>query len=634
MYKISVPLMLSTINDNNREKYIELCKRAGASRVFLALQDNTIPDNLKENIDSFKKCGFEVGVWMSTIGHDFAFSHTLDIETQSDFDGIVDIEGNGFPHAHCPFSEKFRSFISRFIADVAKLKPDIVMLDDDFRLSQHGENLCCACSLHIERIGNILGEKITREQIKPYVITGESNKYRNAWLQAQNESLAELAQCIRAEVDKESSDVCVCFCSAFCIWNADGIDVPELVRILAGKNQRILRLTGAPYWATGIRRTYPLISVFEIARMLASFVQEEGFELMCEGDVYPRPRYTCPASYLEMYDAVNRISGGYNGILKYMFDYVAGPDFETAYLEFHEKNQPFYNWLENAFPNGANAGVRIVVQPHTLAEANLDFSPPRTYSPVPLDGTMLGQCGIPTVYGKKGICNSLFGENARSFSLDELDTGTILDAVSARILSERGVDVGIQSKGEFVQETIRYLSSNDPESKPTITNGEVRVLDALLCDRAEPLLYATGINRTIPFAYRYENADGQRFLVFMLEAACIYDYKKSIALSGLTKNYATQEVLINTVPWLSRQPLPAYCAKNPELYLMCEKNDGSLSVALFNCFADAVMNPVIMLDKEYSNIECMNCEAKIEGSKVILTNTLHAFSMAAFRVYD
>jgi hypothetical protein len=137
----------------------------------------------------------------------------------------------------------------------------------------------------------------------------------------------------------------------------------------------------------------------------------------------------------------------------------------------------------------------------------------------------------------------------------------------------------------------------------------------------------------MPFAYRYENAEGQRFLVFLFDGASIYDYKKSIALTGLTKNYPVQEVLVKTVPWLSGKCLPAYSMKNPELYLMCEQDNGSMSVALFNCFADEMIHPVIELDRPYSRIECKNCEAKLCGSRVILTSPLPAYAMAAFRVY-
>lgn len=631
MYKISVPIMATTITENNKKDYLALFKNAGASRIFIALPDYAIPPTLGENIAFFKQNGFEVGVWLSTIGHGFVLSHTDDV-TDLKFTAITNIEGEERPQANCPLDENFSDFIARLVADIAKLGPDIVMLDDDFRLSQHGKHLCCACKNHLNRISEILGENITREKIKPYILSEKANKYRDAWLKAQSDSLIEFSKHIRAEVDKETPDVTVCACMACAPWDADDLDVAEVARILAGNHQPILRLTGAPYWATQ-QRKYPLIAVFEIARMLASFVQNQGFDLMSEGDVYPRPRYTCPASYLELYDAVTRADGSYNGILKYMFDYVAGPDFETGYLKLHNDNASFYKKLAKMFPNGANAGVRIITNPHTMKNADLDISAPKIYSPVPQDGAMLGLCGIPTIYRGKGVCNSVFGENARAFNLEELGTGTIIDAVSAMILTERGIDVGLKSFNKLNTRNIAFLCTKNSEHKSLITNGNVRVLDAVLKDSAEPVLFSEEKNELVPFAYRYENANGERFLVFLFEGASIYDHDRGIAWSGLNKNYATQEILIDSIPWLAKQPLPAYCALNPEVYIMCEKDNDTMSVGVFNCFADPLTNPVIMLGEKYSRIECLNCEAMLDGNKVTITNKLHAFSAAVFRLY-
>lgn len=631
MYKLSAPLMNDTVTADNRDRYLSLLKQAGITRVFLALNDNAIPDTLADNIAFFKQNGMEVGIWFNTIGHGFVLGHVEGMLVDQQFPAIVDIEGETRIYANCPMGAEFRTFIAKFAAEVAKLGPDIIMLDDDLRLSQHGEHLCCACPMHMARISEILGEEVTREQIKPYILSGKPNRYRDAWLKAQNESILELVQAIRAEVDKESPEVTVCNCTAYSPWDVDGIDVAQVARTLAGEHQPILRLTGAPYWATKTRK-YPLITVFEIARMLASFVCNEGFDLMSEGDVYPRPRYTTPASYLELYDIATRIDGHYTGILKYMFDYLAGPDFEMGYLALHNDNKPFYAGLETMFPHGANAGVRIVSRPHTMKDADLDLSAPKLHAPMPQEGTLLGECGIPTIYDGCGIANAVFGENARTLALSELENGTILDATAAMILTERGVDVGLSAIGGLVNSTITFLGTADPTHKTPVTDGQVRVLKATCKDTCEPVMWATEPTCTGPMAYRYENANGERFLVFLFEGASIYSTTR-VGLSGLNKNYIMQETLIDTIPWVARQPIPAYCANNPEVYVMCEKEDDSISVAVLNCFADPLLNPVITLGETYSRIECLGCEAVLDGNKVTLTNRLHAFSFAAFRVY-
>lgn len=635
MYKLSVPIMSATVTPENREIYAKQCREAGVGRIFLTIGSSImqpIPESLSQNVDYFKSCGFEVGVWTDTIGHGFVLSH-VENDDQSDFEPIVDITGRVRPHTNCPLDPAFRSYISSFVAKLAASGVDIVMLDDDFRMSQHGGELCCACPRHLARIGELVGEPLSIDELRPYVISGKANRYRDAWLQAQNEGLVALAKEIRAEVDREYPDVTVCFCTAFAPWNVDGTDVAEITRILAGKNEPILRLTGAPYWAVKNFK-YPLIGSFEIARMLGSFMSGENFDLMSEGDVYPRPRYTCPASYLELYDLVTRLDGSYNGILKYMFDYTAGPSFETGYLKAHGESRAFIERVSELFEEGANAGVRVVARPHTLKNADLDLSFVSEVSPRPLDGVMLGSCGIPTVYQGKGVCNSVFGENGRELDLSELDNGCILDAVSAVILTQRGVDVGLKTYGKLEKRTVSFLRNTDAESRSFITDGAVRILETELSEAAERVMFYTHEGEDKTFAYRYENKDGQRFLVFLFEGDSVYEFRARVCISGIVKNYATQKVLAESIPWVSRRALPAYCLGNPELYLMCRKDkDGGTAVALFNCFADGITNCTVRLDEAYDSLECVGCEAKIDGKSVTLTSKLHGFTSAAFRAY-
>lgn len=634
MYKLSVPIMSSTVHEGNRETYAKLCREAGVERIFLAFGMITkpIPSSLGENVAYFKEQGFEVGIWCETIGHGVKLSHMSDSTDVPTFPYMVDITGDNRFYTNCPLDESFLTYIAGFVAELAETGADIVMLDDDFRMSQHGTELCCACELHMDRICQILGEKITREELRPHVIGGKANRYRDAWLQAQRESLTGLATAIRTEVDKKNPNTTLCFCTAFCVWDVDDTDVEGIARILAGRNQPILRLTGAPYWATKLRR-YPLITVFEIARMLASYVAECDFDLMSEGDVYPRPRYTCPASHLELYDAVTRLDGHYNGILKYMFDYVAGPDFETGYLRFHNDSKNTITKIAELFGGAANAGVRIVSNPHLAKHADFELSPINSYSPRPLDGAMLGACGIPTVYAGEGICRSVFGENARSLDRTLLGGGTMLDAVSARILTERDVDVGLAERGSINSQKIEFVCTSDPEYKSLITDGNVRVLSARLNERAEPLLFRSEHNGNIPLAYRYENANGERFLVFLFDFSTICQEKTNSCVSGLLENYATQRVLVENLPWLGKKPIPAYVVGNPNLYLMCREDKNSLSVALFNCFADPVLSPTLTLGDCYARIECVGCEATLEDNRVTLISRLHGFEFAAFRVW-
>ena len=158
------------------------------------------------------------------------------------------------------------------------------------------------------------------------------------------------------------------------------------------------------------------------------------------------------------------------------------------------------------------------------------------------------------------------------------------------------------------------------------------MLPCTLAPGAQPLLFVSEPKKENTLVYRYENAKGERFLVFLFEGYSVYTHT-GVCLSGITKNYAVQEVLLESIPWIARKKIPAYCEGHPELYLMCHKDDDSTSVALFNCFADAITNLKVHLDKAYTSIECLNCEATVDGDTVTLTTKLHAFDSVAFRVW-
>lgn len=633
MYKISVPLMNHTVTPERREKYLDLLKRANCDRVFLAFHDYDLYeiDLLAENIRYFREQGFEACVWMGcTIGHGGVLLNGADTLPESGFKPMINVHGVAVGNANCPLDKNFIAHFSDVFAKIAAVKPDLILLDDDFRLSLHNvptsRGFCCACDAHLARISKYCGEDVKREDIMKLAFSGGANKYRDAWLRAQSESLYEAAVAWREAVDAVDPTVPMAYCSVYCHWDVDGVDAEKLTKILAGKgNQALLRTQGAPYWA--VINGYSLIGMIEISRMFAVFSKYEGIELMSEGDVYPRPRYNIPASVLEIYDGAMRADGAHHGILKYMFDYSASPDFEDGYLMMHERNKPIYDKLGEFFKNGANEGVRILLEPHTLRDADLDIATVKEISPMPWASVLLASCSIPTVYEGEGICTAAFGESAKKLTKSQLEGGSIIDATAAIYLQRAGIDTGILGEGKFFNGALTVIHSLEPEERAVSTKGAGRFLEAEISKKATPVLYATISGERKLLAYTYENENGQKFLVYTFEAASFHKD------SGLFRGYAEQLLLQRVIPWLSGKALPIVSSKNPELYTICERaEDGSLSVGLFNCFADSVLYPSFTLDREYKSVECAGCEARLEGNRLVLTSELGANKFAAVKL--
>lgn len=118
------------------------------------------------------------------------------------------------------------------------------MFEDDYTLSGGKSvfpNLGCCCSNHMEILQKHLGENITHEQMRRYVLDCGENRYRQAWLDVMGETLRSFTQKIERflhSIDKE-------------------------VRIGLSAN---------------------------------------GSSFNVEGDTFPRPRHFVPSSYLKIFD--------------------------------------------------------------------------------------------------------------------------------------------------------------------------------------------------------------------------------------------------------------------------------------------------------------------------------------------
>lgn len=629
MYKLSVPLTFSSLNNETREIYARQCREAGAARIFIGIGELfglTDADYaaIAAHTAYFKAEGFEVGHWINANGHGVVLAHAPGEGDRSVFPPMIRLDGKPWAGTNCPLDEGFRAAYLSAVTRLAALGASVLMLDDDFRLSQHHPEFCCVCDRHMARIRAYCGEEITREQVRDLCFGGKPNKYRNAWLRAEGESLYEFAREIRAAVDRVAPTLPVALCASNTIWDVDGTDAVELARILAGKNAPLLRLTGAPY-TTVSRSGKTFQMALEVARSLTAITREQGVELMAEDDVYPRPRYNVPAAYSEIYDMVMRIDGHYDGVLKYMIDYVAPPIYETGYLKRHNRNKPLYEGLTRFFENATPCGVNVLFRRHLMRDADYTLAPVSYYSPFTSAGLLLEGCSIPTVYGEQGICNAAFGEHARALTEAELGCGLLLDATAAQILTECGIDVGLRGKQISIHGTCGMLYAANGIEKSCVWNGEGQYLAADCAADAEVVLYALIDGKKHPYAYRYENAEGKRFFVLLSH---MQSHRPD---SGMLRGYRLQHALTEGVEWVAGKRLPAKAPGNPGLYLLAAKGEGALSVALFNCFADEILEPVIELDGNYTSAEFVNCTGRVEGDRVILDAPLPAYSYAFFR---
>ena len=613
--------MNCNLNALGREKILEQVRRFDAQRVFLAL-DQYEPDadkrrevmrELRDNARFFKENGLEVGAWI------WAFM----LSKNKTFRNMRSISGTEIKNNMCPSDARFVQFAADYIKDIAACSVDLIQFDDDFRYAFLEGTTACLCDGHIALIREITGDACTREQIERHITSGGKNKYRDAYLRVNGDLFRGFAKAVRAAVDTVDPSIRVGACACMSAWDIDGTDAYELATILAGKTKPFVRLIGAPYWAVNRNWGNALQDVVELERMESAWTRNGEIEIMAEGDPYPRPRSSCPASYLEGFDTAIRASGCTDGILKYGMDYLSNPDYETGYARFHENNRETYKMIDRFFSGKENTGVRVYESMQKVSDMVM---PTAVNTEVDIADLFFSKAAralayntIPTTYEGAGVCGIVFDENARHLPTDAADHGLILDIAAAEILMNRGVDVGIQRIGEkTVGDTERFRNNGN-----RIHAMGAQVYDVTLKDGTEICSDMHTPLGDLPFSFRYENREKQRFFILNINTRSTADH--------VLRHYARSAQFAEQIEWLGGKKLPAYVYGHPALYMQCKENEGSMAVGLWNFFADVALSPAVQLGKTYSDVEFINCGGRLEGDTVYLTD-IAPFAFAGFAV--
>lgn len=607
MYKLSIPFMLDQIDKYGAQSFIDELKKMKADIVFLALdcyqmdknKQEKIFKSLKENVPLFQKAGFAVGVWV----------WTFMIREKNDYVHITSPNGAVDSLQVCPSDKDFCKFAYEYMQNIAKSNPDIILFDDDFRYGFLNCGLGCTCKNHRAYISELVGEDVSTKELASLIFGGGRNKYRSAYLQANGHYLKEFAKQSRAAVDSINPNIRLGLCACMTNWDFDGVTAAELAHILAGNTKPFLRLIGAPYWANYRNWGNRLQDVIELERMESSWCGE-GIEILAEGDACPRPRFTCPSNVLEGFDMAIRVSGATNGIHKYTLDYNADVAYEQGYNKKHLKNQKIYQQIEQYFSDKQTVGVRVYEHMQKFEDMQVPFYHSGKDSVQdmffsPAARTLVAQT-IPTIYKGLGTVGIAFGENAKYLDDGALENGLILDITAAEILKKKGIDVGLENIGERFACVQEYF----PEKNRYVGLYGGSAMQILVNERAKVQSYFTVESKeNIIGSYVYENAQGQRFLVFAFDGYGMSEHT--------FKQPARGEQIVEWIHSLGKK-LPATMLGNPDCYMLCKENEKEKAVWLGNFFADECLNTTVVLDKEYQELKCVNCKGKLNGNKVEL----------------
>lgn len=654
MYDVWVPVLNRDFTENQKQKLVEQLERFKAQSVMLVIWRVLWDENeKKKEIKTFKNTkdfltqnGFNVSAWLApTIGYSAPFNPK---DNNAPHQHLIRFDGSVIGDAYCPLDEGFVTDFCDFVSKIAETGVDKIMFEDDFTFSggkTTAEKASCCCEKHLEKYSQIVGRRVEREELCNLLYLEGPNEYRQKWFDMQGEILKDFCKKIETAVHSVTPDVRIGLSANSSSYMQEGATVDKLAKIIAGKTRPFIRMTGAPYW-----QNMPVFATCIDAIRVQTEWCEDGIELITEGDTFPRPRHWVPANKLEAYDMILRADGKSHGILKYMMDYVSDADYETGYIDRHILNEDAYNEIEKRF-TGDTVGLRIFEYPELLKSLKFDRDFPfkmycnDVYLPLVSQFFAIDN-SLPVTYQDNGDATLIFGENARYIDEETLKNGVVLDAAAAKILIEKGIDIGVESYSETDSPTAEfYLDLNDRTTCATpdtaafydfkLKDG-AKVLSKFACVPPGLGVIPTyseedGI-KEFPACFTYENGKGQRFMVYSFSARTVTVDSKGW-ISGVFRNYLRQRQLGEGIKWLQKgRPLPAMCYKNPELYILCKRDGDKLTVGMWNLFPDSVLNPTIELDREYSKFDGYKCSGKILGNKVLLDNEIPPYSFVFFTV--
>ena len=629
MYKLSVPVSMNTLTEETFPVYMEWFRKCKVHRVFICgfghiyAEDsvlNSDPKRVEKAIRYFQSQGLEVGAWVCSLGHGMILAQDKKEQYVSPYTPIEGVLGDTVAEAICPLDEDFVTDYQNAIRKLASFHPDMIMLDDDFRMNVRPYYMGCFCPLHLKEYYKRIGEEIPREELESLLFTGGKNKYRSAYMELMKDTVLDFAKGLRQAVDEVDDTIRLGAAGSPDNIDFSGTDLLEIARAFAGKTEPFTRTIGAPYWRGH------LSAVVDDSRMEMSWYKNQGVEVFTEGDSYPRPRYNVSAKVLELFDFLLIADGNTDGILKYMFDYVQKPDYEEGYADMHVRRMDIREGIFKLFEGKVPTGVEVYSSMHKVENWDLsEVCPDKIVTKLARHGyrshagKLLSQNSIPSAYGKTDYPILLCGENARYVQEEDLKNGAVLDVVAARILGERGVDVGLIS-----EEDATFVGEYFPTAGDTVRGFKEVALKKIACS-PKAKIQSTFVPDETPASYTYENAKGQRFYVLA------HDNFMSEACPNYFNNYYRQAELVETIEWLGGKKLPATCMKHPNLYILAAIGQGALSVALANMFQDDIFEPVIQLDREYQEIQFLNCSGQLKGDKVYLSD-VGPYQFVAFEV--
>ncbi len=547
------------------------------------------------------KCGALV---QCSIGHGYKLS------AYPPFQQTIGLKDNEKCYTTCPSDKDFQDYIRHSLKVIAEAKPEVIMIDDDFRLIQR-PNLGCVCPNHMKAIEKINGAPLSRERILEAVWgnSAEDKRITDIFIKTQIDSLLESARAMREGIDLVDKKMQGIYCT--CGISAEG--AAEIANILAGEgNPVIVRVNNGNYSPMGARY---LTVAYQRAAIEVTVMRSQGKVdyFLAETDTCPQNRYSTGAQSLHSHytgTILEGISGAKHWITRLgEFEPNAG----KAYRKVLGKHTKFYDKLAEIVPTLEWKGCRAPLStvPDYCFKGYENSSALNDWVKCVLE-----RLGLPIYYSADNTGAAFLERNGtENFTDDEMKemlSGTLfLDGFAAKNLQNRGL-------GEYLGVEVREWTGATRSieliggEKKRVGNqvGGMELVPAPDA-RIESMVCNIPDGKTdvplFPGSVLYKNSLGGTVITFSGSAKANFVYTEAFSFLCESRKAQFIKLLKET------GNLPVYYPDDAEVYLKAaDAPNGETFVAFFNIGFDPIENITLVSEKPVTKIEKLTPDGERE----------------------
>ena len=572
--------------------------------------------------DKLRSMGLKSGILIQcSIGHGYP------LNSPSPFKKYVNLNDGKEETVCCPYDDDLCAHFKDAMKTLAQTEPDLLMLDDDFRLIFRGGN-GCACPMHMARFNELAGTDLTREELFQILKKDNDGEYARIYVETQRESLIKAATAMREGIDEVNPSLICAVCGAG--NNAEA--VIEVSEILAGKgNPSIVRVSNGSYVPAGTRE---FTRDFYRAAIQVAMLENRPKYILAESDTCPQNRYACSAQWFHSH-YVGTLLEGTNGAKHWITRLTCyEPESGVAYRKIMKKNARFYEKVSEIAPTLEWLGCKVPLNTKKRYrflengwESNNDGA----------DGWathVLERLGLPLYFSaKEGGVAFLAGEVDKKYKDEELKElfryPVVMSSDIAKRLCERGFSkylgvtveewTGLHPSYEKIFENGQPIDAQQKSKLLVPVSDEVEVLSEVYnaVDGGESTLLFPGCTR-------YKNELGGVSIVFAGTPITAFNYVEAFSFFTHSRKLQLIRILRDC------GCLPAYYASDEEVYCkVANTPSGELLVALFNLSYDIAEEIPLFVYREVNTVEmlCENGERKAcsftkKDGKVIVNEAL------------